>query len=34
MKVGYDQTIEEYSKLLFGADFEYKALSLEDIKKE
>ncbi|MFT7628270.1 MAG: putative membrane protein YphA (DoxX/SURF4 family)/peroxiredoxin [Ulvibacter sp.] len=34
MKVGYDQTIEEYSKLLFGEDFEYKALGLEDVKKE
>ena len=34
MKVGYDQTIEEYAKLLFGEDFEYKALSLDDVKRE
>jgi uncharacterized membrane protein YphA (DoxX/SURF4 family)/peroxiredoxin len=34
LKVGYDQTIEEYAKLLFGEEFEYKALSLDDVKKE
>jgi hypothetical protein len=34
MEVGYDQSIEEYAKLLFGEDFEYKALSLDDVKKE
>ena len=33
MKVGYDQTIEEYAKLLFGADFEYKVLSIDDVKQ-
>jgi hypothetical protein len=31
---GYDQTIEEYAKLLFGEDFEYKVLSVEDVKQE
>lgn len=33
-EVGYDQTIEEYAKLLFGEDFEYKVLSVDDVKKE
>ena len=33
MKVGYDQTIEEYAKLLFGEDFEYKVLSIDDVKQ-
>ncbi len=33
LKVGYDQTIEEYSKLLFGDDFVYKVLTIEDIKE-
>jgi uncharacterized membrane protein YphA (DoxX/SURF4 family)/peroxiredoxin len=31
-KAGYDQTVEEYAKLLFGDDFEYKVLSIDDIK--
>jgi uncharacterized membrane protein YphA (DoxX/SURF4 family) len=30
-EVGFEQTIEEYSKLLFGDDFEYKSYTLEDI---
>jgi uncharacterized membrane protein YphA (DoxX/SURF4 family)/peroxiredoxin len=33
LQVGYDQTIEEYSKLLFGDDFEYKVLTIEEIKQ-
>jgi uncharacterized membrane protein YphA (DoxX/SURF4 family) len=33
-EVGYDQTIEEYAKLLFGEDFEYKVLSVDDVKQE
>ncbi|MGJ8666739.1 MAG: BT_3928 family protein [Patiriisocius sp.] len=33
LKAGYTQTIEEYGKLLFGEDFEYKALTMDDIKK-
>lgn len=33
-EAGYDQTIEEYAKLLFGEDFEYKVLSVEDVKQE
>jgi uncharacterized membrane protein YphA (DoxX/SURF4 family)/peroxiredoxin len=32
MKAGYDQTIEAYAKLLFGEDFEYKVLSIDDVK--
>lgn len=30
-KAGFDNTVEEYSKSLFGEDFEYKALSIDDI---
>jgi peroxiredoxin/uncharacterized membrane protein YphA (DoxX/SURF4 family) len=33
-EVGYDQTIEEYGKLLFGEDFEYAVLSIDDVKRE
>ena len=33
LKVGYDQTIEEYAKLLFGDDFEYKVISINEIKQ-
>lgn len=32
MKAGYDQTIEAYSKVLFGPDFEYKVLGIDDVK--
>ena len=32
-EVGYDQTIEEYAKLLFGEDFEYKVISIDDVKQ-
>lgn len=32
LKAGYDQTIEEYAKLLFGDDFEYKILTMKDVK--
>lgn len=31
--VGYSTTVEEYSKLLYGSDFEYKVLTMEDIKQ-
>ena len=34
LKAGYTQTIEEYAKALFGDDFEYKVLTLDDIKQE
>ena len=30
-QVGYTQTIEEYSKILFGEDFEYKILKIDDV---
>jgi len=30
---GFTQTIEEYAKDLFGVDFEYKVLTMEDIKQ-
>ena len=30
---GYTQTVEEYSKLLFGEDFEYKVLTMDDVKQ-
>ena len=33
VEAGYDQTIEEYAKLLFGDDFEYKALTMEQVKQ-
>ncbi|GEQ85700.1 hypothetical protein ULMS_12080 [Patiriisocius marinistellae] len=33
VKAGYTQTIEAYAKLLFGEDFEYKALTIDEIKK-
>ena len=32
MKAGYDQTIEAYSKVLFGPDFKYKVLGIDDVK--
>jgi len=32
-EVGYTTTIEEYSKLLYGPDFEYKVLTMDDINK-
>jgi hypothetical protein len=31
--VGFDQSIEEYAKLLFGEDFEYKVLTIDDVKQ-
>ena len=33
-QAGFTQTIEEYAKDLFGDDFEYKVLSLDDVKRE
>ncbi len=33
-EAGYDQSIEDYAKLLFGEDFEYKVLSIDDVTKE
>ena len=33
IKAGFTQTIEEYAVDLFGADFEYKVLTLEDVKQ-
>lgn len=32
-EVGYEDTIEEYAKLLYGDDFEYKAYTLEEIEE-
>ncbi len=32
-KTGYKNTIEEYAKILFGEDFEYKVLTMDDIKE-
>lgn len=31
MEAGFSSTIEEYAKNLFGEDFEYKALTIEDV---
>ena len=31
LKAGFDETIEEYAKVLFGEDFEYKVLTMEEI---
>jgi uncharacterized membrane protein YphA (DoxX/SURF4 family) len=31
MEAGFSSTIEEYAKTLFGEDFEYKALTMEDV---
>ncbi|RMA57833.1 BT_3928 family protein [Ulvibacter antarcticus] len=33
-EAGFDQTIEEYSKLLFGDNFEYKVLTVDDVKEK
>ncbi|GER59640.1 hypothetical protein ULMA_17480 [Patiriisocius marinus] len=33
VEAGYDQTIEEYAKLLFGDDFEYKVLTIDQVKQ-
>ncbi|HLV92549.1 MAG TPA: BT_3928 family protein [Aequorivita sp.] len=33
-KAGFDNTVEEYSKSLFGEDFEYKALTMDDINQD
>ena len=33
-EAGFDSTVEEYGKDLFGEEFEYKVLSLEDVKTE
>ncbi|MDH7444711.1 BT_3928 family protein [Aquimarina sp. 2201CG14-23] len=30
---GYDDTVEEYAKRLYGDDFEYKAYTLEEVEK-
>ncbi len=32
-QVGYEDTIEEYAKILFGADFVYKVLTIDDVKQ-
>lgn len=32
--VGFESTIEEYAKALFGEDFEYKVLTIDDVKEE
>lgn len=32
-EAGYTQTIEEYAKLLFGEDFEYTVVTMDDIKE-
>ncbi|MEM7086609.1 MAG: BT_3928 family protein [Bacteroidota bacterium] len=32
-EVGYTTTVEEYSKLLYGPDFEYKVLTMDDINQ-
>ena len=32
-EAGFDQTIEEYAKLLFGEDFEYEVKTIEDVKQ-
>lgn len=32
-EVGYTTTIEEYSKLLYGPDFEYKVVTMDDINQ-
>lgn len=34
MEAGFSSTIEDYVKNLFGEDFEYKALSMEDVTLE
>ncbi|KAA3624936.1 MAG: DoxX family protein [Flavobacterium sp.] len=33
-EAGFDTTIEAYAKNLFGEDFEYKVLTMEDVNKE
>ncbi|MBT8261918.1 MAG: DoxX family protein [Bacteroidia bacterium] len=33
-QAGFDNTIEEYAKALFGEDFEYKVLTMEDVKED
>ena len=33
-EAGFESTIEEYARQLFGEDFEYKVLTLEDVKTE
>ena len=33
-KAGFDKTIEEYAKDLFGADFEYKVVTIEQINQQ
>lgn len=32
-EAGFEDTVEEYAKLLFGEDFEYKPLTMKDISK-
>ena len=32
-EAGFTQTIEEYAKDLFGEDFEYRALTLDDVNR-
>jgi len=34
VKAGYAQTIEEYAKDLFGDEFEYKVVTMEEATKE
>ena len=33
-KAGFDTTIEEYSKGLFGKEYEYKPLTMDEVNKE
>ena len=33
-EAGFDESIEDYAKRLFGEDFEYKVLSLDDVKQQ
>ena len=32
-KAGFSQTVEEYSKDLYGENFEYKIYTLDEVKK-
>ena len=33
-EAGFETTIEAYAKNLFGEDFEYKILTMEDVNKD
>ena len=32
-EAGFEETIEEYAKVLFGNDFEYRPRTMEEIKE-